>query len=392
MPNLERDALLAQAQAILSKANFTKEDSSRAEGLLALADRLGKGAQRLRRAKVASDLLDLGIRSADNSGAAEVEAEFREFLRHGPSVLSDRTRREMSGAMQTRAEGEGSGVVGGFLVSSSFRQELEIALKAYDNLFAIAGLWRSATGSAANIPILDDTFSTATIVAENGLSTEQDVSLDTFAFGKTPTWRSGIVTASMELVQDTYFDLSAMLAQAFAVRFSRGIGQALVAALIAGADIGVTTASPSVVAPSELADCMASLDSAFWAAATWCMNKNTLIALMKLGVVGDLAGAAITMWTASPLRLFDKPVEISPSMPNIGASNTPISFGDHSKVLRREVANSLVVKTLTEKFAPYGQVGWTALWRCDAGFLKPAPTGSPATSLQSPCQLVQCHS
>jgi HK97 family phage major capsid protein len=390
--SLRRDSLLAEARTILSKTSFDKADSSRCEQLMNLADRCGPQAMSLRRAKTASAELELGIRNDDNAADAEVEAEFRRFLVGGQAVLSDKTKKEMAGAVaQTRAEGEGSGILGGVIVPSSFRTELEIALKAYDGLVGAAGLWRSATGSAATVPILNDVSSTATVVPENGLSTEADVNFDSLSFGKCPTLRSGIVTVSMELAADTYFDLSGLLAQAFGVRFARAIGKALVAALVAGADVGVSTASPSTIAPSELLDAMSSLDSAYWAASSWAMNKDTLISLLKAGMVADISAQATTMWLSRSLRLFDKPIVISPSMDSIGAGNKPISFGDHSKLLRREVANSLTVKTLEQRFAEYGQTGWTAMWRCDAGFLKPAPTGSPATSLQSPCQLIQCH-
>jgi HK97 family phage major capsid protein len=121
------------------------------------------------------------------------------------------------------------------------------------------------------------------------------------------------------------------------------------------------------------------------------MNKATLISLLKLGLVSDPGGQAVTMWTTGPLQLFDKPIYISPSMNDLGASKKPISFGDHSKVLRREVMGSLSVRQLGERYAEYLQYGYLGFWRVDSGFLKPSPYGSPAVS-QSPCQLVQCHS
>ncbi|MGA3318756.1 MAG: phage major capsid protein [Candidatus Korobacteraceae bacterium] len=392
MSNLQRDALLQQAQSLLAKKDFSREDSSRVESLLGLADRCGPQAMQLRRAKMAVDDLSLGIRTADNAGDATIEAEFRQYLSHGQkALLSDTTLRQMAGTPETRM-GQASGGIGAYLVPASFRQDLEVALKMYDGLFGLAGRWESATGSAVTVPILDDTSSIATVIAENDLSPQQDVtSVDGVAFGKTPTWRSGIVTVSRELISDSYFELSSLLAKAFAVRFGRGIGPALVAALIAGADVGTTTASSSDVASSELLDCMAALDPAYWGPATWVMNKATLISLMKLGMVTDPAGQAITMWTANPMVLFNKPVAICPSMDDIAPSSKPISFGDHSKVLRREVANSLTVRTLIEAYALNFQIGYSALWRVDCGFLKPSPAGSPATS-QSPCQVIQCHS
>ena len=391
MSSLERNALLSQVQSLLAKKDFSREDSARAESLLALADRTGPQAMELRRAAVAQAELEMGIRTADNSGAGEVESEFRQYLRHGQKpLLSDKTRMEMAGAVrQTRSQSVGSGTGGGYIVPASFRTDLEIALKAYDGLFSVCGQWLSQTGTSLTIPILNDTVSAAVIIPENGLITEEDITtFDGIAFGLVPTYKS-LVIVSTELVQDSYFDISTVLAAAFGVRFARAIGRNLVAALLAGADVGVTAGSSSVVAASELADVMAALDSAYWAAATWCMNKNTLISLMKQGMVTDPAGQAITMWTTGPLRLFDKPIVICPSMPDIGAATTPISFGDHSKVLRREVANSLQVKVLSEKYALNAQQGFIAYWRVDQAFLKPSPQGSPATS-QSPCMLIQC--
>jgi hypothetical protein len=89
--SLRRDALLSEARTILSKPSFSREDSSRAEQLMNLADRCGEGAMRLRRAKVASDELSLGIRSADNASDPTVELEFRQYLAHGQiSLLSEK--------------------------------------------------------------------------------------------------------------------------------------------------------------------------------------------------------------------------------------------------------------------------------------------------------------
>jgi HK97 family phage major capsid protein len=379
--NIDHDSLLSQANSLLAKPNFSKEDSSKVTALLELADRTGPEALRLKRAKVAQSELEVGVRSADNAGSAQVEADFQTFLRSGKNAIP----------IERRAQAFSTDNLGGYLVPASFREELEVALRAYDGLFEAAGRWESQTGSAIAVPILDDTTSTATIIAENALIPLQDIaSFDALSFGKTPKWDAGIILASIELVTDSYFPLASVLARAFGVRFARGIGATLVSTLIAGADVGATTTSPTSVAASELLDLAASLDSAYWNAASWCMAKSTLISLLKLGMLSDASGQAVTMWTTGQLRLFDKPIFVCPSMDSIAATKKPISFGDHSKLLRREVANSLRVQTLVERYATNLQVGYTAMWRVDSGFLKPAAAGSPAVS-QSPVQILQCH-
>src|SRR5215469_16620780 len=303
--NIDHDALLAQANSLLSKKDFTKEDSAKVTALLELADRTGPRAMQLRRAKTEQAALEVGIRTQENSAAATVEADFRSYLTSGRDGVP----------IERRAQAFSTDNLGGYLVPASFREELEVALRAYDGLFEAAVQWQSQTGSAIAVPILNDTASTANIIAENALISEQDITVfDSLTFGKTPKWDSGIVLASIELVTDSYFPLATFLAQAFAVRFARGIGASLVSTLIAGADIGATTASPSAVAASELLDLMSSLDNAYWPNASWCMAKSTLISLLKLGMVSDAAGQAVTMWTTGPLRLFDKPIYICPSM------------------------------------------------------------------------------
>jgi len=380
-PSVESDANIAQALKILNQPRFTVEDEKRAKGFLDVAET--SASVRLKKAKLAADALEVGIRTADNSGFSTVESDFNNFLRSGKnSVPTER-----------RAQSFGTDSAGGFLVPASFREQLDVALKAVDGIFAASGVWESETGSALSVPILNDVSSTANIIAENSLIAEQDINVfDALVFSKTPSWKSGICLVSVELVQDSFFPLQQVLAEAFATRFARGIGKYLITQLISAADVGATTASPTAIAASELLDLMNSLDSAYWGNASWCMSKSTWIALMKLGAASaDSAAQAVSMFTAPSLRLFDRPVFICPNMDSIAATKKCVSFGNHAKLLQRRVANSLRVQVLTERFIPDGlQYGYSALWRVDAGLLKPSP-GSPATS-QSPVQILQMHS
>src|SRR6516165_5587314 len=131
--NLEHDALLQEASSILSKERLSREDTARAEQLMALADRVDPRAMELRRAKLAVEELSLGLRSEANAAAAEVEREFRQYLIHGrKELLSDKTRMEMSGAVaQSRSQALGSGSTG-FIVPASFVNVLESSLIATD--------------------------------------------------------------------------------------------------------------------------------------------------------------------------------------------------------------------------------------------------------------------
>src|SRR5665811_679628 len=66
LPIMEtRESYLAQADRILSKPNCTKEDRSKVDALLALADAKDPAPMQLRRAKLANDELSLGIRNCE---------------------------------------------------------------------------------------------------------------------------------------------------------------------------------------------------------------------------------------------------------------------------------------------------------------------------------------
>jgi HK97 family phage major capsid protein len=89
--------------------------------------------------------------------------------------------------------------------------------------------------------------------------------------------------------------------------------------------------------------------------------------------------------------LLGKVVYLSPSMPDMTASNTAVAFGDLSRFVRREVENSLSLKVFRERYAEYGQVGYQAFWRLDGKLIIPPPSGSPLVQI-SPVRYITQHS
>ena len=83
--------------------------------------------------------------------------------------------------------------------------------------------------------------------------------------------------------------------------------------------------------------------------------------------------------------LFGKVVYSSPSMPAIGASNTPIAFGNLNRFYLRTVARSLVLKSYPKRYAEYGQTSFEMFWRAQGTLVLSA-------SAPVPVRLLQCHS
>jgi HK97 family phage major capsid protein len=390
MSSFDYNSVLAEMDAILKKpGEMSKADSARYDRLDKRAQDLSPENQKMRRARMAALDLELGIRTADNSGASAIENEFREYMRHGQTeLLSIESRRQM-----TRAQGVGVPSSGGYVVPSSFADVLNRTMQKTDGLFEAAGLFESPTGNSFVYPMLDDRSQSASVVGENTTSTEQDFTVAAgVSWGVVPTWRSGMILASTEIVTDSKFDIATIVAESGGVRLARAIGKAHNSDLSSSAPVGVTCASTSAIAASELIDLVASVDPAYVAGgASFLMNLSTYASVLKLvGTSGNFMFPASTVSGDRP-SLLGFPVYISPSFPSIAAGAKVASFGNHGRYLRRQVANSLTVKTFIERYATIGQVAYEVYLRADGQLLTAPDVGSPAVS-QSPIKLLQMHS
>ena len=305
----------------------------------------------------------------------EKSENFRRYLELGPDGI-DETR-----SQTTVTTG------GGYVVDEQFSRTFDTTTKQYDQLFDVSTRVVTARGGPFQYPVDNDSAQAAAVVLENQASaTNVDVIFDNVAFAKCPNWRSGMIRCPIELVQDSAFPLVAVLAGIFARRFARGVGAAFVTALLAAADAGVTSASPTALTGDEILDLVASVDPAFMNSGAFMMNPTTLVYLQKLKATsgGEYLVESGTDAQGFP-TIFSRRVYCSPSYATIAGDAKVISFGDHTKFISREVRNSLAVKTYVERYAEYGQVGYEAHWQIQGNLAK-----SSAGPL--PVRLLQCHS
>ena len=382
---MDRFELLAQAETILAKANYTKEDSAKVASLIALADAQTDRSD-LRRAIVKQRAGELG--RTPLSVAAGLDPKFTAYLREGPQALSLEERRRIGperippvrGAVQT----VGTGSAGGVLVPASFADRLFTFMKLTDEIFQVAQLWESETGAAFNYPLVDDTGSEAAVIVEAAPSNSgPDVSFAAISFDKTRMFRTGIVLASVELAQDSYFNLDNLLSAIGGVRLARGAGAAAVTALLSAALVGVTAAATGAIAPDEIYGLIDSLDEAYAGAgqASFLMKRSTLTALQKLKTTTNAYIFPPDRDASGRQQLCGFPVYFSPSGNAMTAGLKPITFGRHDLCVRRDVKNSLTVRVFVERFAAAGQIGYETYLRTDFG-VPVSGTNCPIRSLQ----------
>ncbi len=304
------------------------------------------------------------------------ERAFREFLRGGKDAISNDL---------FRAQSVGTGSAGGYLAPQSFGDRVFSMMKDADQLFdpAVTTMIETERGTPCPFPLSDDTSGAAEIVSENNPFTVADIgAFDQLLLAKADTWRTNLQKCSLELVQDSGFDLDQFLAAAFAKRFARGVGVSLVTTLAAGAASGVS-AGASAITPDNLFDLFGSVNEAYLGApkCAWAMRLSTFVTISKLKDTAGLPVFPISKDADGNFSLLTRPVRFCPAVAAIGTTNKSVFFGDMSYMVQRRVANSVSIRRLDERFADVGAVGYFGYMRVSSGFAKASGADSPVKYL-----------
>jgi HK97 family phage major capsid protein len=325
-------------------------------------------------------------------------------------------KRDMVEGVATSRIGTYTGL--GYFVPTDYMPTLFSALGAHDVLFNEddCTVIKSTNGRPLNVPTLGDIEVVAGIVGEAGSQSSVDFSATGQSTVGVYTYNSKRIVVSLEAFQDASEALSILdIAKAtFASRLARGIGADLLAGdgvnkpkglLTALSNLGVvpviaqgssvndgsTSTAANSIGSADFANTLAALDTAYLSSpkTAWILNRKTL------GFVN-----ALTDKMGHPLNLvqYDAnlqpyimgvPVKISPSMPNIGPSTTPVILADLRYWMSRLVIDdNSGLKSYTEgpNLIEKGNVGIGCFVRA-GGALMFNDTSSPA-----PAAVLQCHS
>ena len=265
------------------------------------------------------------------------------------------------------------------IIPKELADAIEVAIKTYGGMFEAGQIITTSRGGDLILPTINDTASKATIVAEYNQSTKAAPTFGSVTL-KAYTYRTPIIPVSQELLQDSAFDLDALLSGLLSDAFGRGINEHLTTGDGTGKPKGIVTCAVDCGATPEAAslklddiiDLIKSVDSAYARNGKFMFNKNTLWALAK---IKDLEGRYIWQQNArdglSP-SLFGKPYIINDDVADIGAGNASVLFGDCSKYKIRIVTGFKVIR-LNELLAEYLSIGLFGFARAD-GILLDAGT------------------
>ena len=333
-------------------------------------------------------------------GGSEYREAFHRFLIAGEKSLNT-SQRDMLANISSEVRSYAglnsstSDDAGGYMIPIGFQRELETKLKAFGRMRAACRMLNTATGNTMDWPKLDDTGNEGEFLAEASAVKQVNPTFDQVQF-QSFLCSSKQVLLSVQLFQDSAFDVEGVLSEAFGIRIGRRINRAYTNGTGSGEPEGLVYAiqnddSPNTVdavgsssndgdsgnddtnsiGSDDLDNLIAALDPAYRPTAKFMMNWKTIDRLRR---VKDKYGRPL--WSAGlaasqPDTIYGFPFEWNADMDEIGAGKYPVLFGDFSKHVIRDVGGVTLVR-FNELYMPNHQIGFQAWLRTDSRRLQAA--------------------
>ena len=320
------------------------------------------------------------------------DPEFRGFLLNGPRP-SEQEQRDM---------GIGTLTLGGDFVPKGFVYEVEEAMKYYGPMLETSEIMDTATGQPLPYPTDNDTTVSGEIVGEGKQVSAADVVLGVVNFGAFK-FSTKMIKLSMELAQDSAFDMESYLKKKMAIRLGRiyntkftlGVGttepngivtavvancaaaQAASAGVVYGTGLlaagsstntGGSETGGTTIGSQDLDNLEHTVDPLYRRGAGYMFHDQTLRAIK---VLLDKYGRPL--WkpgvsTGDPDTINGYPYHINNDMATIALNAKTVLFGQLDKYVIRRV-KELGIIILRERFADYGQFGFIGFSRADGQLL-----------------------
>ena len=270
---------------------------------------------------------------------------------------------------------EGVDADGGFLVPEDFERDIVSALDEENVIRSLAKV--ITTQHERKIPIATG-HSTAQWTAENAAYTESNPSfgqkqIDAFKL-------TDLCRVSVELLQDSAFDIEDYLMKEFARAFGiaeeeafcvgTGTNQPTGIFTAKGGTVGVTAASATAITVDEVISLVYALKSPYRRNAKFLMHDATVSLLRKLKDSNGVYLWQPSVQAGEPDRLLGYEIYTSPYIPTAAAGALTVAFGDFKNYWIGDRAGR-TVQRLNELYATNGQIGYVATERVDGKVILP---------------------
>lgn len=401
----ERKQISVEMNALIpADGNMTPEITAKWDELEAREVKLAKEIAILERNEDLTTEIDARVdhrasaRGATTGQISEEDAvrneAFGNYMRFGMNALSEEHRAIMQGfniaggaagilaqlpqAMQRtlrNALGTIGAAEGGVLIPEGFGDKIVEAQKWYGGMInpGVAYSFETDTGNVLPFPTDNDTTNTGGLLGENQLVIETDPTFGAITLNAY-TYTSFVVRMSLQLLQDSAFDLDAYIARKFGIRLARiqnthfttGDGVDKPRGVVTAATLGTTgaTGETTSLISDDIYNLKHSVDVAYRKNAKFMFHDLTLKVIKKLK-----DGVGRPLWTSGlaykePDTLDGDAFVVNNDMPVMAANAESMAYGDFSNYYIRRVKGFTLMR-LTERYADFGQVGFLAFQRVD---------------------------
>ena len=305
-------------------------------------------------------------------GAAAVPAEHRGLIKHNRELPPE-----------IRAQAVGTDSAGGYVVPEGFQAEIVKSMAAWGPMLdpSVTRVLNTATGNQIPWPTINDTSNVGALLAENTAEGEQDATFGEKVLNAYK-YSSDIIRVSMELLQDSAFNIDQLIAELFGERLGRisntalttGTGSSQPNGIVTASSAGKTAASATAITFDEIIDLFHSVDPAYRASPScrFMFNDSTLSAIRKLkDGDGNYLWQAADGRAGEPAAILGRGYVINQAMDSIATAKKTVLFGDMNKYVVRRVRDFTLLR-LAERYAEYYQVGFLAFNRLDGELLDTA--------------------
>lgn len=317
-------------------------------------------------------------RSASSDKKSAEVLGFENYLRTGVGNA------DISHLRVSNAQGEGVSTAGGYLVPTEFRKKLVEVRKSFGGFIPNAENINTTTGAPIEYPTNDDTANEGDITPEHGaFDGGADLVFGQVQLGAYKYTSLGAsdtpLRVSVELLQDSAFDMEALITRKLGQRIHRKQARHAVVGTGVGEPLGVMASSLTADRSldtddtpdyEDLVEFQDLLDEEYDSNAKWLMKRSTWSALR---LMVDLNGRPLIQESTEGIqgvpsrRLLGHEVIIDEAVPAISTSADThiIAYGDFREAYVWRRVSGLVVVVNPYSRASNGEVEFTAWERAD---------------------------
>lgn len=320
-----------------------------------------------------------------------VPQELRAFMKSAKPEADDQNQieAELKAIGITRAAQQStSDSAGGYTIPEGFQAELDKGVKAFGGMFEAARIWKTTSGNPYVWPNNNDTANKSYLLSEAG-NAETSATAATFGQQNFEAYKytSGLIRISSELLQDSAFNMAALITELLSERQFRGLNEAFTTAdgsskpkgVVVASAIGVHTEADGAISAQDMIDLEHSVDPGYRnrPGTRFMFHDSVLKAIKKLSVSStDLR----PLWLPSfrdgaPATILGYNYTVNQNMASfVGAASSAddnkkiVLFGDFKKYIIRQVASTRMVR-LNERFGDTDEVGFVVFSRFDGDLL-----------------------